>query len=106
MFANMLPDILERLGPDGAMTLRVQRRLVPLFQRSFPEVEVTAHRTVAFEGRIFRTAGEVENWDRFDYWAAIGDFPAQPARLGRRLPEENELPEARSHARLLTGRPS
>jgi tetratricopeptide (TPR) repeat protein len=74
MFANMLPDILERLGPDGALTLAVQRRLVPLFQRSFPGTEVTAHRTVALEGRVFRTAPEVEDWDRFDYWAAIGDF--------------------------------
>ena len=74
MFANMLPDILDRLGPGGALSLAVQRRLIPLFERSFPGVEITAHRTVAFEGRIFRTAPEIENWDRFDYWASIGDF--------------------------------
>ncbi len=74
MFAGMLPDILERLGPDGALSLAVERRLIPLFQRSFPGVEVTAHRTVAYEGRTYRAAPDIENWDRFDYWAAIGDF--------------------------------
>lgn len=74
MFANMLPDIVEALGPDGFLSLAVERRLTPLFERSFPNVEVTAHRTVAYEGRVFRAAPYVENWDRFDYWAAIGDF--------------------------------
>lgn len=74
MFAGMLPDILERLGPDGSLSLAVERRLIPLFQRSFPGIEVTAHRTVAYEGRTYRAAPEIEDWDRFDYWAAIGDF--------------------------------
>lgn len=74
MFANMIPDILEALGPDGSLAIAVERRLVPLFQRSFPMVEVTLHRTVALEGRVYRSAPELENWARFDYWAAIGDF--------------------------------
>ena len=74
MFANMLPDVVEALGPEGSLSIAVERRLVSLFQRSFPGVEVTAHRTLAYEGRIFRTAPQIENWDRFDYWAAIGDF--------------------------------
>jgi tetratricopeptide (TPR) repeat protein len=74
MFANMLPDILDALGPDGALTLAVERRLIPLFQRSFPSVEVTVHRTVALEGRVYRSAPEIESWDGFDCWAAIGDF--------------------------------
>lgn len=74
MFSNMLPDILERLGPDGSLALAVERRLIPLFQRSFPGVEVTAHRTVAYEGRTYRAAPEIQDWDRFDHWAAIGDF--------------------------------
>jgi tetratricopeptide (TPR) repeat protein len=74
MFANMLPDILEALGPDGSLTLAVEQRLVPLFERSYPGVEITAHRTVTYEGRVIRMAPYVQDWDRFDYWAAIGDF--------------------------------
>lgn len=76
MFAGMLPDILERLGPDGSLTLAVERRLIPLFERSFPNVEVTLHRTFQYEGRVYRTASEIEDWERFDYWAPLGAFLA------------------------------
>lgn len=79
MFANMLPDVIDALGPDGSLTLAVERRLIPLFQRSFPNIEVTVHRTVSFEGRVYRSAPDIENWDRFDYWAALGEF-LQPLR--------------------------
>jgi tetratricopeptide (TPR) repeat protein len=74
MFASMLPDILDRLGPDGSLTVAVERRLTPLFKRSFPNVEVTVHRTFQYEGRVYRTAPEIEDWDRFDYWAPLGAF--------------------------------
>ena len=40
LFANMLPDMLEALGPDGRLVLAVEPRLVSLFQRSFPAAEV------------------------------------------------------------------
>jgi len=72
MFANLLPDVLEALGPDGFLSIAVEYRLVSLFQRSFPGIEVTAHRTVAQEGRVFRTAPNIEDWSRFDFWAPIG----------------------------------
>lgn len=72
MFASLLPDVLEALGPEGALSIAVEHRLVSLFQRSFPGVEVTAHRTVAQEGRVYRTAPNIEDWSRFDFWAPIG----------------------------------
>jgi tetratricopeptide (TPR) repeat protein len=74
VFAGLLPDILDRLGPDGSLTLAVERRLVPLFQRSFPNVEVTVHRTFQYEGRVYRAAPEITDWERFDYWAPLGAF--------------------------------
>ncbi|MET3667124.1 tetratricopeptide repeat protein [Caulobacter sp. 1776] len=74
MFANLLPDLLEDLGPESAVTLAFERRLVPLIQRSFPGVEVLPHRTVAYEGRVWRTVPNVEDWDQFDYWTALGEF--------------------------------
>jgi len=79
MFANMLPDILDLLGPDGKLTLVVEHRLMSLFERSFPGIEVSYHKTVKYEGRVYRTAPFVENWERFDHWAALGDF-LQPLR--------------------------
>jgi len=72
MFANMLPDVIEALGPDGRLSIAVERRLVPLFRRSFPGVDVTAHRTVAYEGRVYRGAPEIEDWKAIDLWTPMG----------------------------------
>jgi tetratricopeptide (TPR) repeat protein len=74
MFANMLPDVIEALGPDGALKIAVERRLVALFQRSFPGIEVSAHKTVSYEGRVYRGAPEIEDWSCIDFWAPMGDF--------------------------------
>lgn len=74
IFASLLPDILETLGPDGSVTLAVERRLVPLFQRSYPNIEVLPHRTVSYEGRVWRAVPDIGDWSRFDYWTALGEF--------------------------------
>jgi tetratricopeptide (TPR) repeat protein len=74
MFANMLPDVIEALGPDGKLTLAVERRLIPLFKRSFPEVDVYPHRTVSYEGRVYRGAPEIEDWSIFDLWTPMGSL--------------------------------
>lgn len=74
MFANMLPDVIESLGPEGTLSLAVERRLIPLFQRSFPNADVTAHRTVSLEGRVRRTAPFVADWSKVDLWAPIGSL--------------------------------
>lgn len=72
MFANMLPDVIEALGPDGRLTLAVERRLIPLFRRSFPQVTVVPHKTVSYEGRVYRGAPEIEDWSGIDFWAPMG----------------------------------
>ncbi|WP_165187669.1 tetratricopeptide repeat protein [Caulobacter soli] len=74
MFANMLPDVIETLGPDGALTLAVERRLIPLFERSFPDAAVFPHKTVSFEGRVYRGAPEIEDWSGIDLWTPLGDL--------------------------------
>lgn len=42
MFANVLPDIADAIGPNGKLQIAVDSRLVPLFQRSFPKADVGA----------------------------------------------------------------
>lgn len=76
MLANMLAEVQDLVGPEGKLTLAVERRLVPLFERSFPGIEVTRHRTVSYEGRVWRTLPDITDFSRFDYWAAMGDFLA------------------------------
>ena len=89
MFANMLPDVIEALGPDGKLSIAVERRLVPLFERSFPHITVTPHRTVSYEGRVYRGAPEIEDWSAIDLWTPMGtlletfrptvaSFPSRP----------------------------
>ncbi len=74
MLANLLADTKALLGPEGKLTLAVEPRLIPLFQRSYPDIEVTRHRTVSYEGRVWRTFPEITDYSQFDYWAAMGDF--------------------------------
>ena len=91
LFANLIPDLLEALGPAGRLTLAVERRLVSLFSRSFPQAEVGAHATYRVEHQSVRTAPFVRD-RRFDLWAPmasllqrfrreVGDFPGRPAYL-------------------------
>lgn len=56
LFGNVLPDLIDDVGPDGAVTLAVERRLVSLFQRSFPTATVLRHHTVRHAGRLARAA--------------------------------------------------
>ncbi len=51
MFANILPDMMRELGPDGKLQVAVDPRLVKLFQRSFPQAEVAAMKTAPWSTR-------------------------------------------------------
>ena len=46
LFANIIPDLVERLGPAGRLTIAVEPRLVALFSRAFPTATVCACRVV------------------------------------------------------------
>jgi tetratricopeptide (TPR) repeat protein len=71
LFANVLPDLIEALGPNGHLTLAVERRLIPLLARSFPTATVVAHRTVRLEGRMTRIAELADDAPPPDAWTPI-----------------------------------
>lgn len=100
LFANVLEDIVEALGPDGRLTLAVEKRLIPLFQRSFPNAAVGHHLTVMFQARTVRAIPFLQDdMSGIDLWTPIAstlrqyrrtldDFPmrdrfltADPARI-------------------------
>jgi len=92
LFANVVPDVLEALGPHGKMVLAVEPRLVSLMQRSFPDVEVVAHATHKVSGKTVRGAAAVEDRTDIDLWAPVAsllrrfrrrieDFPARTGFL-------------------------
>ncbi|PLR23428.1 flagellar protein FlbA [Caulobacter zeae] len=74
MFANTLPDVAEAVGPDGGLSILVERRLVPLFERSYPEANVAVHRTVSYQGHIYRDAPFIEDWSGIDCWVPMGSL--------------------------------
>ena len=87
MFASVLPDLQRELGPDGHLTIGVEPRLVPLFEKGFPDATVTRHHTTKHNNMPVRLFPEITDWDRFDAWAIMGDF------LGRYRPDEASFPK-------------
>ena len=92
MFANVLADVIEALGPEGKLWLAVEPRLQSLFQRSFPEANVTAHATFSVDHRTVRGAPSIEETDPIDLWTplasplrrfrrSVEDFPNRPSYL-------------------------
>jgi tetratricopeptide (TPR) repeat protein len=92
MFANVLPDVQRALGPTGQLQIAVDPRLVPLFQRSFPEAQVGTYddRTLmdADGNKALRLIPFASKDNKPDLWAPMGsalqfyrktlaDFPHQ-----------------------------
>jgi tetratricopeptide (TPR) repeat protein len=74
LFANTLPDVLERLGPTGRLILAVETRLVQIFQRAFPNAEVGAHATYILGGRFARGAPFLDGQKGIDLWTPMGSL--------------------------------
>lgn len=90
MFAGVIPEVIEALGPQGRLALAVEPRLTSLFARSFPSAEVVAHQTRSQDGVIVRSAaglaGPVDIWAPFAAPAAalrrtVADFPTEAGFL-------------------------
>ncbi|WP_430426041.1 tetratricopeptide repeat protein [Phenylobacterium sp.] len=76
LFANVIPDVLEALGPKGELHLTVERRLVPLFERSFPTATVTAHVTNVWQTRPLRRVPGVDQ-NAIDLWTPMASLMRQ-----------------------------
>jgi tetratricopeptide (TPR) repeat protein len=90
LFANVLDDVLAELGPKGRLTVAVTDRLLPFFERSYPSVRFGPHSTLKGDGRAFRGAAFIKDWNDIDLWAPLGamlkthratlaQFPNRPA---------------------------
>ena len=74
LFANILADTVEALGPDGHLIVALESRLVPLFQRSFPTATVIAHKSLRHLGRFFRGIDLPEPHPAVDFWTPMGSL--------------------------------
>jgi Flp pilus assembly protein TadD len=76
MFANILPDVQQAVGPNGKLQIAVDPRLVPLFQRSFPKAEVGTYddRTLmdADGNKALRLIPFASKDNKPELWAPMG----------------------------------
>lgn len=72
MLMNSGHDLIDRVGPDGQVTIACVPRLVPLFERSFPKARVTRHATIRNNGLPLRGCPNISDWEQFDVWAPMG----------------------------------
>lgn len=92
LFMNPCADLIEAVGPTGKVLIACDRRLIKMFERTFPQVEVRSEISARIGGRAIRSVNEFGEWDHFDYWAPMGslarhfrkrldDFPRRPGFL-------------------------
>ncbi|MEO6339889.1 MAG: tetratricopeptide repeat protein [Caulobacteraceae bacterium] len=74
LFANVLADVVDALGPEGHLTIAVEPRLVPLFQRSFPTATVGPHSTYRVDHYTVRVAAFIKDMTTIDLWAPMGSL--------------------------------
>lgn len=94
LFANTIPDILEALGPKGALTICVERRLVDLFKRSFPKATVYPHGTYKVDGRTVRVAQDITDWTQYDLWMPMGSALTVFRRTVESFPDRTRFLQA------------
>ncbi len=72
LFASVINDMLDMLGPDGELGIAVEPRLVPLFERSFPTAEIFAHKTGRVDGVQKRAIVQQDEIEGYELWATLG----------------------------------
>jgi Tfp pilus assembly protein PilF len=89
LFASLLPDLIEDLGPDGRLSLGVEPRLVTLFQRSFPKARVYSHITKKHNEDYYRFFPDLAPDHDADLWAFMGDFLSRYRSKIEDFPKDN-----------------
>ncbi len=87
MFANLVPDLLAALGPDGRLTLAVTPRLAPLFARSFPAARIVAHATLRSAAGAVRSVPAIAGEAPVDAWAPLASLPRRFRRSRAAFPD-------------------
>lgn len=90
LLANTIPDVIEAVGPEGKVSIVVEPRLVPLFQRSFPTADVTRESTFKYETHILKSASKVD-LKQIDQWAPMGCFLNQYRRSIEAFPKRDRF---------------
>ncbi|HTK36462.1 MAG TPA: tetratricopeptide repeat protein [Caulobacteraceae bacterium] len=86
MFANVIPDVLEALGPSGRLSMAVEPRLIPLFRRSFPTSSFDRHDTYKIDHHTVRVVKWISDGAGVDCWAPLASLPRRFRRSVEAFP--------------------
>lgn len=76
MFANPIRDLIERVGPDGNVLINVTKRLIPLFERAYPECLVGIPMFTSHNGKNVIVTTWENDRGKLDYHTPMGDLSA------------------------------
>ena len=115
MFSTILPDAYKAVGETGKLQICVDPRMVPLYQRSFPNAEVGTYddRTLIDDNgnKALRLIPFASKDNLPDYWAPMGsalqyyrkslsDFPHKQFLF----PDDKRIAEYKAHLEALPGK--
>lgn len=72
MLAGLIPDLIERVGPSGKVMIACDQRLVPLFQRSFPQTHVGHEMHTKHNAKPVRVIPWATGELKADYFTPMG----------------------------------
>ena len=72
MFSNTYQDLLDAVGPDGRLMVACDGRLIPLFQRSLPGVDLLNYVDRSHNGKTVRTVPNATGPNTPDFFAPCG----------------------------------
>ncbi len=76
LYMNAAQDFIDAVGPKGRVDFAVERRLMPVVERTYAPQTLVRHLTVNREGRQIRIIPDIKEWSDYDYYVPMGNAVA------------------------------
>ncbi|PHS27835.1 MAG: flagellar protein FlbA [Robiginitomaculum sp.] len=76
LYMNAAQEFIDAVGPKGRVDFAVERRLMPVVERTFAPKTLVRHMTVNQEGRQIRIIPDIKDWSVYDYYVPMGNAVA------------------------------
>jgi hypothetical protein len=76
LYMNAAQEFIDAVGPKGRVDFAVERRLMPVVERTFAPKTLVRHMTVNQEGRQIRIIPDIKDWSAYDYYVPMGNAVA------------------------------
>jgi len=103
LFLNVVRDLVDEIGPDGALIVACDKRLAAMVRRAHPSVSTEPYATKQIGERAYRGLPSMTDWSHIDQWtpmaaplaryrASLDAFPDDKAYL---TPDPDRVEEMR-----------